>query len=73
MVASSDSQSSPEIVDNCPDSCWDSYRSIESCNTAEEGDDENQCSVDPVDMLVPVAQCKRLLADVWFLAIGLRS
>ena len=73
MVASSDSQSGPEVVDNRPDSCWDSHRSIQSCDTTEKGNDKNQCGVDPVDMLVPVAQCNRLLADVLFLAIQFRG
>ena len=73
MVASSDSQSGPEIVNNCPDSRWHSHRSIKSSDATEDGNDEDQCSVYPVDMLVPVAQCNRLLTNVWLLAIGLRG
>lgn len=54
MVASSDSQSSGEVVDNTPEGSLPIYRCPEGGDTANERDPNDQVYVEPIDMLVPV-------------------
>lgn len=69
VVARSNTQASPEVVDDCPDSCWDLQLGIKSSEAAQDGNDQNQGRIDPVDMLMPITQRDRLLADMQSLII----
>ena len=71
MIARSNTQPSPEVVDDCPDGCWDLQLGIKSSETAQDGNNQNQRRIDPIDMLMPITQCNRLLADMQPLRIWL--
>lgn len=64
MVAGSDTQSSPEVVENCPSSSDCPQLCIECSDDATDGYDQDEGCVDPVDMLVPVTECDGLFADM---------
>lgn len=64
MVAGSDAQSGPEVVENCPSSSGCPQRCVACSDEATDGYDQDEGCVDPVDMLVPVTECDRLLADM---------
>lgn len=66
MVAGSNTQSGPEVVEKCPSSSKCPQRRIECSDDAADGYDQDQGCVDPVDMLVPVTECDGLLADMLF-------
>ena len=66
MVSGSDAQSGPEVVEKCPSSGDSPQRCIECSDDAADRYDQDQGSVDPVDMLVPVTECDGLLADMLF-------
>lgn len=54
MIARSNTQASPEVVDNCPNGCWDLQASIESGKAAQNGNDQDEGRINPIDMLIPV-------------------
>ena len=54
MVASSNTQSSGEVVDHTPDGGLPMQRGPESGDAASERDPDDQVYIEPVDMLVPI-------------------
>ena len=70
MIASSNAQSRPEVIDKRPDSCLKTQLSVESSDAAEKWNDEDKSGVDPIDMAMPITQCEGLFTDVQLLAIG---
>ena len=54
MIASSDSQSRGEVIDDTPNGGLPKQRCPEGSDTANEWNPNDQVDVEPVDMLVPV-------------------
>lgn len=73
MIASGDSKSRPEIIQNGPDSRGRTQLCEKRSDAAEKWYDEDQSCIDPVDMKVPVAQGKRLLSDMGPLSVRLHT
>jgi len=71
MVASSDTETSVEVVDDSPNCSLPPQRSPVSLNAAECWDTENQKDIEPVDVLVPVRPRDRLISNVWLLWVVL--
>lgn len=71
MIARSNTQACPEVVDDCPDGRLDLQLGIKSCQAAEDGYDQDQGRINPVDMMMPITQRHRLLADMQLLRVWL--
>ena len=54
MVASSDSQSGCNIVDDAPENGGPVERGPESGDAANQRDSDDEVYIEPIDMLVPV-------------------
>lgn len=61
---SSDSQTSQEVVNECPDGRLPLKRRPVCGNHAVDGNSNNEGDVEPVDVLVPVVSGQRLVCDV---------
>lgn len=71
VVASGDTKTSVEVVDDSPDCGLPLEGSPVSLNTAESWDTEDQEDIEPVDVLVPVRPRHGLICDVWLLRVVL--
>jgi len=54
MVTSSDTETCAEVVENCPDGCLELQRRPDGSNAADDRDAEDECAVQPIDVLIPV-------------------
>lgn len=66
---SCDTETCHEVIGNCPSSSLPLKRSPIRGNEAIDGNTDNECDVEPVDVLVPVGLGDGLLGDVRFLRI----
>lgn len=65
MVASGDTQTGEVVIGGCEDACLGLKRYPIRCNKPHKRYENNEVRVQPVDMLVPVLQCDRLVGDIW--------
>lgn len=79
VVAGSDAETGPVVVENRPKERLQSQRSPEGGDTAHERDATNEENVEPVDVLVPVLAGHGIVGDVLLVrvvlgvAVGLRG
>lgn len=64
VVACCDTETGREVVGNCPNGSLCVERSPESCNASCERNADNQCDVEPIDVLVPVFPGHGRVGDV---------
>ena len=66
VVACSDAEASEEVVGDGEVQSLHLERDPVGGNTAGQGDEDDESGVQPVDVLIPVGPCPRLLRDVCF-------
>lgn len=70
LLTSCDSQSSEEVVDDCPDGGLQLQRYPESLDTARNGNADDESDVEPVDVLVPVLASHLSIGNVHLLGVS---
>ena len=71
LLTSCDAHTSVEVVDNGKDCGVEVERHPVGRDEAHDGNNDNECSVQPVDMLVPVGPCNWSVCDMNLLGLGL--
>lgn len=64
VVAACYTEGGHGIVDDRPNESWEDERGGTRKVEAIEGNQDNESSVEPIDLLVPVAPCERLFRDM---------
>ena len=73
MVASCDTEAGVEVVDDGEDGGLEVERYPVAGHEAQDGDNDDEGGVQPVDLLVPVAPGRWLVGNVNLLGINRRS
>lgn len=69
MVPCCDAEAGAEIPDDRPKGGLPIERREEGLDEAIDGNTNNECDIEPVDMLVPVPFRDGLVCDVWLLGV----
>jgi len=68
MVTGSDSEAGEEVVCDGEKGRLELERNPEGGDQAGKGDEDDEGGIQPVDVLIPVLQCDRLLGDICLMA-----
>jgi hypothetical protein len=69
MVTGSDTETSVEVVKACPEGSVELERNPVGGDEADDGNDDDECGVEPIDMLVPVGPGYREVGNVRLVAL----